>query len=52
MVLTEPSTDALSLLYSIEYNKDYPQIQIIFKKPQTALIIENPLWLLKDNILV
>ena len=33
MTPTLPSTLALSLLFSIEYKKDYPQTQIIFKKP-------------------
>ena len=50
MVLTEPSTDALSRLYSIEYKRDYPQIQIILKKPQASLVKRMFGGFFEDNI--
>ena len=52
MVLTEPSTDALSLLYSIEYNKDYPQTQIILKKATDCSSYRECPVAFEDNNLV
>ncbi len=52
MVLTEPSTDALSLLYSIEYNKDYPQTQIILKKATDCSSYREGPVAFEDNNLV
>jgi len=49
-VLTEPSTDALSCLYSIEYKQDYPQIQIILKKPQASQVKRMFGGFFEDNI--
>ena len=52
MVLTEPSTDALSLLFSIEYNKDYPQTQIILKKATDCSSYREGSVAFEDNNLV
>ena len=52
MVLTEPSTDALSLLYSIENNKDYPQTQIILKKATDCSSYREGSVAFEDNNLV
>ena len=52
MVLTEPSTDALSLLYSIEYKQDYPQTQIILKKATDCSSYREGPVAFEDNNLV
>lgn len=52
MVLTEPSTDALSRLYSIENKKDYPQTQIILKKATDCSSYREGSVAFEDNNLV
>ena len=52
MVLTEPSTDALSLLYSIENKRDYPQTQIILKKATDCSSYREGPVAFEDNNLV
>ena len=52
MVLTEPSTDALSRLFSIEYKRDYPQTQIILKKATDCSSYREGPVAFEDNNLV